>query len=347
MSGAPSRSVLARLVDPRVLLGFATTALALWFAFRGVSFAELGAALVNAHIGWLLLVAVPAYVGSVQLRALRWRILAVHVTDVPTRAAFRATAVGFMVNSLFPLRIGEIARAVLLARATGGNAGALFGTVVLERVIDGVFLVGIAAFVIGSQIDLDLLAAAAMVPLAGIAALRLWPALLLAFAARVGAALLPARLAERADRLLRDIATGLAGLRLGADLAWVTVHTALLWCLAAPIHFYAASRALELSFGSLGADAHASFVTMVAVGAAVAIPSAPGFFGPYHAACRLALVPLGASPAQAIALGTLAHATFWLSSLALGLWCLRAGGGRLSEAVDHEPDELTRGPATS
>jgi hypothetical protein len=341
MNAAP-RIALARLTDPRVWVGFAITAVALWLALRGVSLRELAEDVAGAQLRWLLALAVPAYVWSVHLRALRWKVLARHITPVRTGAAFRATAVGFMVNSLFPLRLGEIARAFVLARDTRASAGALFGTVVLERVIDAVCVVGIAAVVIGSQIDLDVLVVGAAVPAAAILALRLWPEPLLRLAARVGHALMPARLAERADRLLRDVAEGLGGLRLGTDLVRVALHSALLWGVAAPIHFYAAQRALGLAFGSPADDANAAFVTMVAVGAAVAIPSAPGFFGPYHAACRFALVPLGVSAAHAIALGTLAHLTFWIASIVLGLACLRAGGGRLAETIAHEPAELTR-----
>ncbi len=56
----------------------------------------------------------------------------------------------------------------------------------------------------------------------------------------------------------------------------------------------------------------AAWITLAAVGMAVAIPSAPGFFGTYHAACKLALEPFGVAPETAVALGTLLHAMFWV-----------------------------------
>ncbi len=52
---------------------------------------------------------------------------------------------------------------------------------------------------------------------------------------------------------------------------------------------------------------------------AVALPSAPGFFGPYHFACKVALERFGIVPETAVALGTLIHAVFWLSLTGLGL----------------------------
>ena len=77
----------------------------------------------------------------------------------------------------------------------------------------------------------------------------------------------------------------------------------------------------------------AAHVAMVYVAIAVAIPSAPGFFGVYHAACREALVPLGVAPETAIAMGTLAHLGMWVTFIATGLLCLRATGARLRDVL--------------
>jgi uncharacterized membrane protein YbhN (UPF0104 family) len=73
---------------------------------------------------------------------------------------------------------------------------------------------------------------------------------------------------------------------------------------------------------------------LVVVAVAVAIPAAPGFFGPFHAACRYALAPLGVPSDLALAVGTLAHAAFWVLVNLIGLACLRGGGSvRLRDAV--------------
>ena len=67
----------------------------------------------------------------------------------------------------------------------------------------------------------------------------------------------------------------------------------------------------------------AAWITLAAIGVAVALPSAPGFFGAYHLACKLALASFGVSPETAVALGTLCHAVFWVCLTALGLVVLR------------------------
>ena len=66
-----------------------------------------------------------------------------------------------------------------------------------------------------------------------------------------------------------------------------------------------------------------SWMTLAAVGIAVALPSAPGFFGLYHSACRLVLERFGLAPELAVAVGTLLHAVFWVTLTGLGFAVLR------------------------
>jgi uncharacterized membrane protein YbhN (UPF0104 family) len=75
------------------------------------------------------------------------------------------------------------------------------------------------------------------------------------------------------------------------------------------------------------------------VAAAVALPAAPGFFGPYHAACRYALAPLGVPKELALALGTLAHGIFWIATNLIGLAALRGRAQRLRDAVSGAESE--------
>jgi uncharacterized membrane protein YbhN (UPF0104 family) len=330
-----------RLRDRRVWLGLAITAFALWFAFRDISWAELWQQLARAN-WWLLFGAsLPAYLWSVQLRAQRWSVLARGVADVPTGAAFRATAVGFMVNNLLPLRVGELVRVWWLAREIRSSVPALVGTWMLERVIDAVFLLGLAALVIGSQVGRGVLLAAALAPLAATLALRRWPGPALRTVRRVAGLVLSAERADRITGVAGSVARGLAGLRGGQDFARMVGLTFLLWGVAALIPFWAALAALDIDLGGWLGSLRGALLILVYVAAAVALPAAPGFFGPYHAACRYALTPLGVPKELALALGTLAHAVFWIGTTAIGLAALRGGAQRLREAVSAAEHDST------
>jgi hypothetical protein len=77
----------------------------------------------------------------------------------------------------------------------------------------------------------------------------------------------------------------------------------------------------------------------VAVGIAVALPSAPGFFGPYHYAARLALGRFGLADSTALAVGTLAHATFWVIVTLAGFVALRFRRTSLDETLEAASSE--------
>ncbi|MGH7287391.1 MAG: hypothetical protein ACREI8_05160, partial [Myxococcota bacterium] len=137
----------------------------------------------------------------------------------------------------------------------------------------------------------------------------------------------------RSAGVVASVAAGVAALRGGGDLARVALLSAVMWGGAAVIPFWAALASLGIELGGPAGQLRAAVTVLVWVGAAVALPSAPGFFGPYHAACRLALAPLGVPRELALAVGTLAHAVFWMATNAIGLVALRQGGRRLRDAV--------------
>jgi uncharacterized protein (TIRG00374 family) len=322
-----------RIRDPRVWLGLGVTVLALWLSFRDVSWSALARDVSRAN-WWLLVgVSIPAYMWALLLRAQRWRVLARGVAEFETASALRATAVGFMVNNLLPLRVGELVRVWWLAREIKSSASALLGTLILERVIDVVFLLGIASVVIGNQVGRGLLLAAAAAPLLAVLTLRRWPGAAVAVVERVAARVVSAARAERLAGIVASVAAGVASLRGRGDVARVAVTTVGLWAVASVIPFWATLASLGIELGGPAAELRAAFITLVWVGAAVALPSAPGFFGTYHAACVVALTPLGVSREMSLAVGTLAHAVFWMATTAFGLIALRLGGRHLRDAL--------------
>jgi len=59
--------------------------------------------------------------------------------DVSVKNAFGALMIGYGVNFVFP-RVGELSRAVLIGKWEGLSRSSMFGTVIIERVIDVIFL---------------------------------------------------------------------------------------------------------------------------------------------------------------------------------------------------------------
>ena len=112
----------------------------LWLALRGVDAAAALAALQTARYGWLpVLLALTA--ASLVVRAWRWRLLLEAVpaaggaAPVTLGTAVWAVTLGYGLNLVVP-RAGEVARAGAVAARGPLGFAAVFGTVVVERVLD-------------------------------------------------------------------------------------------------------------------------------------------------------------------------------------------------------------------
>lgn len=106
-----------------------------------------------------LALAVTAYVTFFLLRGWRWKMLFTHsAPDVRMRSTTSITAVGWLANSIVPLKGGDVLRAALLARRERVGLVTSAATVGLERVLD---LLGVAVV---AAVGLMLLPRAAELP---------------------------------------------------------------------------------------------------------------------------------------------------------------------------------------
>lgn len=90
--------------------------------------------------------ALVAYAAFFVLRGWRWRsLLSRSAPDVRLSSTTSITAVGWLANSIIPLKGGDVLRAALLARRESLGAGTAAATVTLERVLDMIGLALVAA----------------------------------------------------------------------------------------------------------------------------------------------------------------------------------------------------------
>lgn len=94
-----------------------------------------------AHVKWWV---VPAYFATLfvmsYFRAVRWRFLLRSFADVPRKRVLAVSWIGFAAILLMPFRIGEIVRPYMLREKGKISMSSATGTVVAERVVDGLFL---------------------------------------------------------------------------------------------------------------------------------------------------------------------------------------------------------------
>jgi uncharacterized protein (TIRG00374 family) len=326
--------------DWRVWFGVAVTVACLWYVGRDVPLADVEAAFGRADVWLLLALSVPAHILGIYVRALRWRHLTNPIAPMSRSLLYRAQSIGFVVNNLVPLRLGELVRAWYLSRESGTRGAAVLGTIVLERALDVVAVLLMAALSLGilgatagdgtlAQ-GARLLLPAAFVPVAAIAALRFAPELILRLVAWVTSPM-PDRIGQFVGGNLERFTQGLGAISGGAHLFWILIHSVGIWLILGVLPMIAGIVAFGIDLGGPARLLMTSWLLLAAVGVAVAIPSAPGFFGTYQFAFVAVLQPLGVDRATCLALGLLVWFVFWCSFTFQGLIVMRLGGTSLAE----------------
>jgi len=119
----------------RYVLSFVIMALFMYLAFRGQDFDAIWISLTRVHFVWIFYLIVGGILSNI-VRAWRWQYLLIPIKkNVTLRNSFSAVMIGYMVNNFLP-RVGEVVRPYTLGKLEGISKTAVFGTVVIERVID-------------------------------------------------------------------------------------------------------------------------------------------------------------------------------------------------------------------
>jgi uncharacterized protein (TIRG00374 family) len=322
----------------RSALGLLISALCIYLVLRGVDLGQTASLLGSVRLQWLAL-AVLCFGADLFFRALRWQCLITPIHRVPLRRLSAYMLVGYLANNVLPARLGELVRSHYLGDREGISRSATLGTVVVERIVDTVVLVGIGAVAI---IVLNVRGVVANAVLIGLALAGL---LCVALAVALAAHRLPGagRMAAYLARWPRIV--GIAGrLRDGLRVAALPRTIA-----AAGILSVAAWSCTVLAFlaagQSLGIELTVGEGSLLAAGTnlATAIPSGPGYLGTFEYAGQIIAAAFGLATASGLALALLVHfLSLVVSSLGGLVALLRLGWRR-----PGQPPAREQAPAAS
>ncbi len=111
----------------------------LYFAFKNVDVEDVFGYISNASLFWIVIFII-VNLFSHFVRAVRWKVILHSVKpDTSIKNLFGAIMVGYGVNCVVP-RLGEVSRAVLVGKWENLSRSSMFGAVIVERVIDIIFL---------------------------------------------------------------------------------------------------------------------------------------------------------------------------------------------------------------
>ncbi len=322
-------------------LGLAISAVFLVIAFRGQHPSEVWAVLRQADLVWLV-PALALFALGVLVRAVRWSVLLRPVAPLSGRDVLPVLLAGYTANNILPLRTGEIVRAFLLGSRFGVRRSAVLGTIAVERLFDGLTMLGFllaAMTMVSPTPELRRLALAAALAfalaIAAIAALLLagdaWRKVL-----DIALRPLPAGLAIRVRSIASAFLEGLGALSRRGDLALVTATSVVAWGFEAAM-YWALGRAFGDPLAALLTPAAAVLTTGVA-NLATLVPAAPGYVGTFEAGVLLAVHgALGAPRALALSYALLVHAALWFPVTVVGAWCWWRITRRTKTATPPQP----------
>ncbi len=329
-------------------LGIIISLIFLYFALKGLRVEEMWISIKNAHYGWIL-PGVAIYFLGVWARAWRWHYLLRPLKPIPTRVMFPIVAIGYMGNNVYPARAGEVLRAIVLKRREQVPISASLATIIVERVFDGVVMLGFI-FINLSELA-QLTHGAAVLGEASIQQVALMGSILFGTALLIflAAAMFPRHTRHLIQALIRIIfpphwrdklfqiserfLSGLESLRSPLDALMVFFTSVVIWLLETGKYWFVMHAFnFQVSFFAL-------MLMNGVVNLATTIPSAPGYIGTFDAPGIAVLTAYGVNKAVAASYTLVLHVALWFPITALGAYYLAREGIQWNEALQQQTKE--------
>jgi glycosyltransferase 2 family protein len=330
------RTIWNRKKIGRWALGIGFSAALLYLALRGSDTTHIAQSLSKTDFTQVT-VAVLFLFLSFWVRAWRWRYLLLSLKPVPVIPLFRSTMLGFLGNYLLPLHAGELVRAVSIGQTQNISKSSALGSIVLERILDGITL-ALIPFLLIAVLDLPAWVVQINAVLFGIYVVGLAFVMLSALGWRMDIwlkwllRLLPQRMAFRLGWTADLFFQGMNGLNRLRVLLPVSFLSLLCWLLHG-MYYYLLFQALDLNL-----SLWAALILQAVIGIGIMLPAGPGYVGNFEYATVLGLALFGIDKEEAFAYSLLAHSFQFFPVVFVGL--LLAVRGGLSRRVEAQKTEV-------
>jgi len=315
-----------------IWLGLVISAVFLYLAFREINYTDLWQTLQRINLWWLV-PGLAIYFGGMVVRAWRWQYLLKPLKKVSIGNLFQIIMIGYMGNNVFPLRMGEVLRAVVLKRRDDVSISGCLATIVVEKIFDAVVVVGFVLLNLGqlarlpgglslSQVS-GLATWAVVIFLVGLAvfvAIAMFPKPAQFLLHGIINKIIPERWREPVSRITDKFLDGLMSLRSPKDALMILLTSILVWLMETGL-YWSVGRAvnLDLSFSQL-------MLLNGVVNMVLLIPAAPGGLGTFDAAGRAVLEAYGIPSEPALGYTLILRIAIWVPITLLGtIYFIREG----------------------
>jgi len=306
-------------------VGLLISIIFLFIALRGLQIMDVWEGIKSANFIWLF-PAISIYFLAVWVRAFRWHLFLRPIKDVPINDVFPIVTIGYMGNNIYPARAGEILRAIVLKHKYEIPVSGSLATIVVERIIDGVIMLG---FIILNLSKITTLPGAIEFAKT-IRVVTLWGSII--FVSALFIFLLAAIFPEKTRRFLflmigktipknwrakaqsisQRFIKGLRSLSSPMNVIKIFLVSIIIWLLETGFYWF-----IMYAF-----PFRVSFSTLMLMNGVLnlftAIPSTPGYIGTFDAPGIAMLTAFGVNPEISASYILLLHAALWLPITIVG-----------------------------
>jgi len=327
------------LWKPDFGLIFSGSVLTGFFGSSRIDVDEMREALQNANYLFILLIIALVYFGW-WIRAWRWQILASPIKKVSARLSFNALMIGYLGNTVLPLRAGEFMRCYIAAKRSGMPVSSSLALVVVERVLDMVMLLLVFTLsLLLFPLPADFQRVGIVILIGTIILIAFLTLLLvkkekaLALAAFM-LKILPENIRLRILKVIAGFSDGLEIFRSSDRYLMVIFWTVFMWIIYLAIIFISFYIFGFMDPGYpmiINSPFIATIVILTITTAGIGIPSAPGAVGTYHGMCSFGIQLFQVDPSTAMSYAVLMHLTNFVPMTIVGLISLFSEGFKLAE----------------
>jgi uncharacterized protein (TIRG00374 family) len=314
-----------------MVVTYAVSAASLVWALRGYDFSQIRVAILSVQWAWVFL-AVVLELAVYLLHAWRWRTLLSPVERPGFWETAQAIYIGLFASGVLPLKPGEIIRAYLLAKWGEIPFSLTLTSMVIERVLDGIWLVaafGIAASFASMPQALIDFAQALAVGVAAVAAVFLY----VLFRKQHAHTFLSGR---RWGQKFVHVLDQIHQLGDWHSVARAFGITCLFWIMQI-LPVWALFRSYEMDLSIWAAS-----VVLIIRSVGTVIPSAPGNLGVFQSVVVLALAIFNVEHNVALEWSVLTWAALTLPPLIVGFIAVLLSGSNIGEIHHHAHKHLDR-----
>ena len=291
---------------PKAITGIVISLAGIYWAFKDFNFMDFKQSIQQIDSVYFLFATIFLW-GSVWLRGLRWKWLFKESSSPSVSSLYRAELIGYFGNNVLPLRLGELLRTYIVGKENNFSKSFVFGTVVLERLMDmlaltffGIILLFLYPFEEEWISDYLLKGGVAI--------------LIIILTLTILSRFKSNNTSNKFLSILNQILDGLLSIRKQKVIP-VVISSLLIWSIYL-LDVYLIQKAFQFNLSWAQTLAVLVISSMV-----LSIPSAPGMIGTFHAAVKYTMVDLFAfTPNEGNSFAILMHAYGYILFTLLGAY---------------------------